>query len=97
MQQTQCVLLAWRNRLRNISRVELDTRGLYILLELKLFFNTFLLNCFNKLNLYKSYVKINNDRFLIRVMEQKFHSVKDEMFHSGRLRLVKYNDSSFTS
>ena len=34
--------------------------------------------------------------FFLSCNDKYFHSVKDEMFHSTRLRLVEWNISSFT-
>ena len=57
----------------------------------------FLLNLFKNLNLCTSYIKQIMNVFSFVQWNKYFHSVKDEMYHSTRLRLVEWNISSFTS
>ena len=54
----------------------------------------FLLNLFKNLNLCTSYIM---NVFSFAQWNKYFHSVKNEMYHSNRLRLVEWNISSFTS
>ena len=56
----------------------------------------FLLNLFKNLNLRTSYIKQIMNVFSFVQWNIYFHSVKDEMNHSTRLRLVEWKISSFT-
>ena len=68
------------------------------LLELKSFFQCFfLLNLFKNLNLCTSYIKQIMTVSHSCNWTNKFHLVKDDMYHSTRLRLIEWNISSFTS
>ena len=57
----------------------------------------FLLNLFKNFNLCTSYIKQIMNVFKFVQWNKYFHSVKDEMYHSTRFRLVEWNISSFTS
>ena len=57
----------------------------------------FQLNLFKNLNLCTSYIKQIMNVFSFMQWNKYFHSVKDEMYLSSRLRLVEWNISSFTS
>ena len=57
----------------------------------------FLLNLFKNLNLCTSYIKQIMNVFSFVQWNKYFHSVKDEIYHSTRLRLVEWNISSFFS
>ena len=97
MQQAQCVRLAWRKR-RVILPAKSCMRGLKnVLLRLNRFSMLFLLNLFKNLNLCTSYIKQIMNVFSFVQWNKYFHSVKEEMYHSTRLRLVEWNISSFTS
>ena len=55
--------------------------------------------CFTEKDLFSCYIKQIGlmNVFSFVQWSKHFHSVKDEMFHSTRLRLVEWNISSFTS
>ena len=55
---------------------------------------SFLLNLFKNLNLCTNYIKQIMNVFSFVQWNKCFHSVKDKMFHSTRLRLVEWNTSS---
>ena len=94
---TGCVRLAWRKRPRKTSREELHARLENVLLGLKSFFNIFSVKFFKNLNLCTSYIKQIMNVFSFVQWNKYFHSVKDELYHWTRLRLVEWNISSFTS
>ena len=53
--------------------------------------------CFAEKDLFSGYIKQIMNVFSFVQWNKYFHSVKDEMFRSTRLRLVEWNISSFTS
>ena len=57
----------------------------------------FLLNLFKNLSLCIYMLYKTNNVFSFVQWDKYFHSVKDEMYHSTRLRLVEWSISSFTS
>ena len=98
MQQAQRVPFVWRKRPRNTSHIELEARLLKCFASAKIIFSMlFLLNLFKNLNLCTSYIKQIMNVFSIVQWNKYFHSVKDEMYHLTRLRLIEWNISSFTS
>ena len=98
MQQVQCVRLAWCKRPPNTSHIELVAQLVKCFASAKIIFSMlFLLNLFKNLNLCTSYIQQVMNVFSFVQWYKYFHSVKDEMHHSTRPRLVEWNISSFTS